>query len=145
MESIEFLNYEFLDNSLRDYFYFIVAFVFGAILIIPVKAFISKVLIKLSGKESDGNDIKKYNSLLKKPLQYFLLLIVLYFSVNFLNLPDFMISKEGSGVNFEGPAPRPLERFRIALADDGQIIVDKTKIYQQEKGQWADPEAFLKV
>ena len=73
----------------------------GAILIIPVKAFISKVLIKLSGKESDGNDIKKYNSLLKKPLQYFLLLIVLYFSVNFLNLPDFMISKEGSGVNFE--------------------------------------------
>jgi len=27
----------------------------------------------------------------------------------------------------------------------GQIIVDKTKIYQQEKGQWADPEAFLKV
>ena len=101
MESIEFLNYEFLDNSLRDYFYFIVAFIFGAILIIPVKAFISKVLIKLSGKESDGDDIEKYNSLLKKPLQYFLLLIVLYFSVNFLNLPDFMISKEGSGVNFE--------------------------------------------
>ena len=50
-----------------------------------------------------------------------------------------------TGINFEGPAPRPLERFRIALADDGQIIVDKTKIYQQEKGQWADPEAFLKV
>ena len=101
MESIEFLNYEFLGNSFRDYFYFIVAFVLGAILIIPVKAFISKVLIKLSGKESDGDDIKKYNLLLKKPLQYFLLLIVLYFSVNFLNLPDFMIFKEGSGVNFE--------------------------------------------
>ena len=46
MESIEFLNYEFLGNSLEDYFYFIVAFVLGAILIIPVKAFISKVLIK---------------------------------------------------------------------------------------------------
>ena len=101
MESIEFLNYEFLGNSFRDYFYFIVAFVLGAILIIPVKAFISKVLIKLSGKESDGDDIKKYNLLLKKPLQYFLLLIVLYFSVNFLNLPDFMIFNEGSGVNFE--------------------------------------------
>jgi len=50
-----------------------------------------------------------------------------------------------TGINFEGPAPRPLERFRIALADDGQIIIDKTKKYQQEKGQWADPEAFLKV
>ncbi|MBA41700.1 MAG: mechanosensitive ion channel protein MscS, partial [Flavobacteriaceae bacterium] len=101
MESVEFLNYEFLDNSLRDYFYFIIAFVLGTILIIPVKAFISKVLIKLSGKESDSNDIKKYNLLLKKPLQYFLLLIVLYFSVNFLNLPDFMTFKEGSVVNFE--------------------------------------------
>jgi len=50
-----------------------------------------------------------------------------------------------TGINFEGPAPRPLERYRIVLADDGQIIVDKTKKYQQEKGQWADPEAFLKV
>mgnify|MGYP003957809559 FL=1 len=50
-----------------------------------------------------------------------------------------------TGINFEGPAPRPLERFRIVLADDGQIIVDKTKKFQQEKGQWVDPEAFLKV
>ncbi len=50
-----------------------------------------------------------------------------------------------TGINFEGPAPRPLERYRILLADDGQIIVDKTKIYQQEKGQWSDPEAFLRI
>ena len=50
-----------------------------------------------------------------------------------------------TGINFEGPAPRPLERYRIVLADDGQIVVDKTKIYQQEKGQWSDPEAFLKI
>tara|TARA_B100001167_G_scaffold99459_1_gene60652 strand:+ start:39 stop:620 length:582 start_codon:yes stop_codon:yes gene_type:complete len=50
-----------------------------------------------------------------------------------------------TGINFEGPAPRPLERFRIVLADDGQIVIDKTKKYQQEKGQWSDPEALLKV
>jgi len=50
-----------------------------------------------------------------------------------------------TGINFEGPAPRPLERFKIVLADDGQIVIDKTKKYQQEKGQWSDPEAFLKV
>jgi|TARA_Y100000815_G_scaffold111231_1_gene99863 cytochrome b6-f complex iron-sulfur subunit len=50
-----------------------------------------------------------------------------------------------TGINFEGPAPRPLERFKIVLADDGQIVIDKTKKYQQEKGQWGDPEAFLKV
>jgi len=48
-----------------------------------------------------------------------------------------------SGINFEGPAPRPLERARIVLADDGQILVDKSRKFQQELGQWADPEAFL--
>jgi cytochrome b6-f complex iron-sulfur subunit len=50
-----------------------------------------------------------------------------------------------SGVNFEGPTPRPLERARIVLADDGQILVDKSRHYQQELGQWTDPEAFLKA
>jgi cytochrome b6-f complex iron-sulfur subunit len=50
-----------------------------------------------------------------------------------------------TGVNFEGPAPRPLERARVVLADDGQILVDKSKHYQRELGQWVDPEAFLKA
>ena len=50
-----------------------------------------------------------------------------------------------TGINFEGPAPRPLERFKISLSDDGAIIVDKNKIFQQEKGEWKDPESFLSV
>jgi cytochrome b6-f complex iron-sulfur subunit len=50
-----------------------------------------------------------------------------------------------TGVNFEGPAPRPLERARIVLADDGQILVDKSVKFQQEKGEWDKPEAFLKT
>jgi cytochrome b6-f complex iron-sulfur subunit len=50
-----------------------------------------------------------------------------------------------TGVNFEGPAPRPLERARIVLADDGQILVDKSRKFQWELGQWKDPEAFLKA
>ena len=48
-----------------------------------------------------------------------------------------------NGVNFEGPAPRPLERFKIYLGDDGQVVVDKTKKYQQEKGEWDDPDSYL--
>jgi cytochrome b6-f complex iron-sulfur subunit len=48
-----------------------------------------------------------------------------------------------SGINFEGPAPRPLERYQIMLADDGLILVDKSKKFQQEKGEWNDPESFL--
>src|SRR5262249_27953214 len=50
-----------------------------------------------------------------------------------------------TGVNFEGPAPRPLERVRIVLAEDGQILVDKSRHFQRELGQWTDPEAFLKA
>src|SRR6266851_1754035 len=50
-----------------------------------------------------------------------------------------------TGVNFEGPAPRPLERARIVLADDGQILVDKSVKFQQEKGEWTKEESFLKV
>ena len=50
-----------------------------------------------------------------------------------------------SGVNFEGPAPRPLERYRIEIANDGQILVDKTKNYKYEKGEWSRTESFLKV
>jgi cytochrome b6-f complex iron-sulfur subunit len=50
-----------------------------------------------------------------------------------------------TGVNFEGPTPRPLERFAISLAEDGQILVDKNTKFQFEKGQWADPRSFLKI
>lgn len=50
-----------------------------------------------------------------------------------------------TGINFEGPAPRPLERFKIGLSDEGEIVVDKTKKFQQEKGEWTDPDSFILV
>ena len=50
-----------------------------------------------------------------------------------------------TGVNFEGPAPRPLERARIVLAEDGQILIDKSRKFQSELGQWTDPESFLEA
>jgi cytochrome b6-f complex iron-sulfur subunit len=49
------------------------------------------------------------------------------------------------GINFEGPAPRPLERYAIRLADDGQIEIDKSKIFLEEIGQWSDPSSFVPV
>jgi cytochrome b6-f complex iron-sulfur subunit len=50
-----------------------------------------------------------------------------------------------NGINFEGPTPRPLERFAIKLADDGQIEVDKTLKFQYEMDQWADPRSIIKI
>jgi cytochrome b6-f complex iron-sulfur subunit len=49
------------------------------------------------------------------------------------------------GVNFEGPAPRPLERYAIRIADDGQLEVDKSRRFQQELGQWSDPSSYVRV
>jgi len=48
-----------------------------------------------------------------------------------------------SGVNFEGPAPRPLERYAIRRNEDGQIIVDKARKFQKEIGQWDDPDSYI--
>ena len=50
-----------------------------------------------------------------------------------------------TGINFEGPAPRPLERYKISLAEDGQILIDKSKKFQQEKGEWNNAESFLSL
>ena len=43
-----------------------------------------------------------------------------------------------TGVNFEGPAPRPLERYPVRIAEDGQIEVDRTRVLRQELGQWTE-------
>lgn len=50
-----------------------------------------------------------------------------------------------SGVNFEGPAPRPLERHGIRLAEDGMLEVDKSIKFQKELGQWDNAACFVTV
>ncbi len=49
------------------------------------------------------------------------------------------------GINFEGPAPRPLERYAIRVADDGQLEVDKSRKFHEELGQWSDPACYVSV
>ncbi|GIX03490.1 MAG: hypothetical protein KatS3mg113_0496 [Planctomycetaceae bacterium] len=50
-----------------------------------------------------------------------------------------------TGVNFEGPAPRPLERVGIRIAEDGMLEVDKSVKFQEELGQWRDPSSYVEV
>jgi cytochrome b6-f complex iron-sulfur subunit len=53
---------------------------------------------------------------------------------------------DSEGVNFEGPAPRPMDRAHVEVAPDGQILVDVSKLYQWPKGQpsqFNDNGAFL--
>ena len=48
------------------------------------------------------------------------------------------------GTNVEGPAPRSLERLKIWL-QDGVIMVDRSKRFLRERGQWHDPESFVSI
>ena len=49
------------------------------------------------------------------------------------------------GINFEGPAPRPLERYAIGIGSDGSIEVDKSRTFQEEMGAWNDPSCYIPV
>jgi len=51
-----------------------------------------------------------------------------------------------NGINFEGPTPRPLERYKVSIDPiDGQIVVDKTKKFQYEKQQWEDKDSYISL
>jgi len=49
-----------------------------------------------------------------------------------------------TGVNFEGPAPRPLERVGLRVAE-GMLEVDKSVKFQEEMGQWTDAASFVEL
>jgi cytochrome b6-f complex iron-sulfur subunit len=55
---------------------------------------------------------------------------------------------DSEGINFEGPAPRPMDRAKVEIAPDGQILVDVSRLYQWPKGQpsqFNDDGAFLRA
>ncbi len=52
------------------------------------------------------------------------------------------------GTNFEGPAPRPLDRFKIEVGEDGRLVVDKAVSYHMNAGGDPDdqyPQSVLKA
>lgn len=52
------------------------------------------------------------------------------------------------GINFAGPAPRPLDRFKIDLTPEGELVVDKSIVFKGIPGRnSADvyPQSMLKA
>ena len=52
------------------------------------------------------------------------------------------------GINFEGPAPRPMDRAHVEVDAQGQIVVDTSKLYSWPKGgtdHFNDPGASISV
>ena len=55
---------------------------------------------------------------------------------------------DSEGINFEGPAPRPMDRARLELDPTGQIVVNTAVLYSWPKGEtshFGDPGAILRV
>jgi len=53
---------------------------------------------------------------------------------------------DSEGVNFEGPAPRPMDRAKVTLDAEGQILVDTGKLFEWPKGEeghFNDPDAYI--
>jgi cytochrome b6-f complex iron-sulfur subunit len=53
---------------------------------------------------------------------------------------------DSEGINFEGPAPRPMDRAHIELDAEGQIVVNKGRLYDWPKGgenKFEDPGAYI--
>jgi cytochrome b6-f complex iron-sulfur subunit len=49
-------------------------------------------------------------------------------------------------INFEGPAPRPMDRAHVEIDAEGQILVNKSRLYTWEKGgenQFERPGAYI--
>jgi cytochrome b6-f complex iron-sulfur subunit len=52
---------------------------------------------------------------------------------------------DSEGINFEGPAPRPLDRAHVELDAEGQIVVDTSRLYDQPKGGFSAPGAMIRL
>ncbi len=53
------------------------------------------------------------------------------------------------GINFEGPAPRPMDRCHVEIDPTGQIIVDSSRLYVRDpragRDEFENPDAFITV
>jgi len=56
---------------------------------------------------------------------------------------------DSDGVNFAGPAPRPMDRCRVTLQANGTVVVDSSRLYMQDPragiNQSNDPGAFISI
>jgi cytochrome b6-f complex iron-sulfur subunit len=53
---------------------------------------------------------------------------------------------DSEGINFEGPAPRPMDRAYVELDAEGQIVVDVGRLFKWPKGEkneFNDPGAYI--
>ena len=85
---LEFLSIEFLNNSVKDYLYFFLLIIVGLIITKPIISYLLKIAYRLFGSKDSDSERDMLKSLLRKPLYYFFLLMILYIGLNSLNFPN---------------------------------------------------------
>lgn len=58
---------------------------------------------------------------------------------------DFERGRDILAINYEGPAPRPLERLKVWIDAAGEINVDRGVVFLFERGEWASSDSKAKV
>ena len=88
MDNLDFLNIVFLENEVKDYLIFVLILLFGYLLISPISSYLRKIIFRIVGNKNHVDGKAEFDNLLKKPLYYFLLLLIFYFAFNTLSFPE---------------------------------------------------------
>lgn len=89
MENLqEILRYKFIHNSIENWLWFFGILLFGWLLKKAFSVLVSKVFFKIIESETDGVSVAEFVNLLKRPVEFILSLIFIYFAVEKLNFPN---------------------------------------------------------
>jgi len=83
----EFLQIEFLSNTLLDYSWFIGAVLVGLLFKKLISKYLSHLLFKIVGKKGAEVGVEKFDALLTKPIGFFIMLSIIYLGSSHINYP----------------------------------------------------------
>ncbi len=84
----EFLQIEFLSNTLLDYSWFIGAVLVGLLFKKLISKYLSHLLFKIVGKKGAEVGVDKFDTLLTKPIGLFIMLSIIYLGSSHINYPE---------------------------------------------------------
>ena len=113
-----FLESVFLGNTIKSYLLFLGILIFGLLLKRIFSRMLSKLLLKLFGQFGKEAQAETFISLLVRPIEILLLLIILYTSINQLNYPlnEVIFSRADKGkVSFQITVINVLDKTFLLL------------------------------
>jgi len=100
MCQMEFLDIQFLENSVKNYIIFSSILLLGLVFKSLISSYLRKIIYRIVGDKSNADGKSEFDNLLKKPLNYFLLILIVFFSFNQLSFPKSwnLVSSEELGI-----------------------------------------------